>query len=165
MAGIPLYQTAILPEWIDYNGHLRDAYYGLIVSHAIDALMERIGVDAAYRQRSGCTLYTLETHLHYLHEVKQADTAMVTVRIPGADAKRIHAAFELLRAGHSGVAAGAEAMLLHVRQHNESVHGMPFPPAIAAAIGQLQASSAGMQPEAPGSRRMQLAAAAPARPA
>ena len=38
---MPLYQTAILPEWIDYNGHLRDAYYGLIVSHAIDALMER----------------------------------------------------------------------------------------------------------------------------
>jgi len=37
----------------------------------------------------------------YLHEVKQADTAMVTVRIPGADAKRIHAALELLRAGHT----------------------------------------------------------------
>jgi len=28
VAGIPLYQTAILPEWIDYNGHLRDAYTG-----------------------------------------------------------------------------------------------------------------------------------------
>ncbi len=156
VAGIPLYQTAILPEWIDYNGHLRDAYYGLIVSHAIDALMERIGLDAAYRQRTGCTLYTVETHLHYLHEVKQADTAMVTVRIPGADAKRIHAALELLRAGHSGVAASAEAMLLHVRQQGDSVLSTPFPPPIAAAIAQLQAQSAGMQPDAPGSRRMQL---------
>jgi acyl-CoA thioester hydrolase len=156
VAGIPLYRTAILPEWVDYNGHLRDAYYGLIVSHASDALMERIGLDAAYRKRTGCTLYTLETHLHYLHEVKQADTAIVTLRIPGADAKRIHAAFELLRAGHSGVAASAEAMLLHVRQQNESVRSTPFPPAIAAAIAQLQAESAGMQPAAPGSRQLQL---------
>lgn len=160
VAGIPLYQTPILPEWIDYNGHLRDAYYGLIVSRAIDALMERIGVDAAYRQRTGCTLYTLETHLHYLHEVKQADTLMVTLRIPGADAKRIHAALELLRAGHSGVAASAEAMLLHVRQQGNAVLSTPFPPAVAAAIAQLQAASAGMQPDAPGSRRLQLSAAA-----
>jgi acyl-CoA thioesterase FadM len=87
VAGIPLYQTAILPEWIDYNGHLRDAYYGLIVSHAIDALMDRIGIDAAYRERTGCTLYTVEMHIHYLHEVKQADTAIVAARIPGADSK------------------------------------------------------------------------------
>ena len=85
MAGIPLYQTPILPEWIDYNGHLRDAYYGLIVSHATDALMDRIGIDAAYRERTGCTLYTVEMHIHYLHEVKQADTAIVAVRIAGAD--------------------------------------------------------------------------------
>ena len=163
VAGIPLYQTAILPEWIDYNGHLRDAYYGLIVSLAIDALMNRVGLDAAYRQRTGCTLYTLEMHIHYLHEVKQADTAMVTVRIPGADAKRIHAAFELLRAGHSGVAASAEAMLLHVRQESGSVRSTPFPAPIAAAIAHLQAASAGLQPEAPGSRRLQLPV--PARPA
>jgi acyl-CoA thioester hydrolase len=162
VAGLPLYQTAILPEWIDYNGHLRDAYYGLILSLAIDALMERIGVDAAYRQRTGCTLYTLETHLHYLHEVKQDDTVMVTLRIAGADAKRIHAALELLRAGHNGVAASAEAMLLHVCQQSESVHSTHFPPPIAAAIAQLQAASAGLQPEAPGSRRLQLPA--PARP-
>ena len=158
MAGIPLYQTAILPEWIDYNGHVRDAYYGLIVSHAIDALMDRIGVDAAYRQRTGCTLYTVEMHIHYLHEVKQADTAIVNVRIAGADAKRIHAAFELLRAGHSGVAASAEAMLLHVRQQGESAQTMAFPPAVVAAIAQLQAAGAGLAPGGPGSRRMELPA-------
>jgi acyl-CoA thioester hydrolase len=158
MAGIPLYQTAILPEWIDYNGHLRDAYYGLIVSHATDALMDRIGVDAAYRQRTGCTLYTVETHIHYLHEVKRADTAIVSVRIAGADAKRIHATFELQRAGDTAVAASAESMLLHVCQQGENVGTTPFPAVIAAAIAQLQAASAGMQPAGPGSRRMELPA-------
>jgi acyl-CoA thioester hydrolase len=44
MAGIAIYETPILPQWIDYNGHLRDAYYGLIVSEATDALMDRVGL-------------------------------------------------------------------------------------------------------------------------
>lgn len=156
MAGVPIYQSAILPEWIDYNGHLRDAYYALIVSLASDALMDRLGMDAAYRQRTLCTLYTVEMHIHYLHEVKATDTAIVTVRIAGADRKRIHAAFEILRAGHTPAAAAAEVMLLHVRQQQPAATTTPFPPEVSAAIAELQASSAGMPSSVPGSRRMEL---------
>ena len=124
MPGIRIFETPIRPEWIDYNGHLRDAYYAVIFSEAIDALMDRVGLDAGYRQRTGGTLYTVEMHLHYLHEVKQADTAVVTLRILGTDSKRIHASLELLRAGNPDVAAGAEVMLLHVRQHQGIEHGV-----------------------------------------
>ena len=55
---------AIEPDWIDYNGHLRDAYYVVVLSDATDALMDHLGLDAAYRARTRCTLYTLEMHLH-----------------------------------------------------------------------------------------------------
>lgn len=156
MAGVPIYQTPILPEWIDYNGHLRDAYYALILSLASDALMERVGLDAAYRRRSHCTLYTVEMHIHYLQEVKQTDTAIVTVRIAGADHKRIHAAFEVLRAGQTPVAAAAEVMLLHVCQGGDAVRTVPFPAEVSAAIAQLQAACAGLAAAGPGSRRMEL---------
>ncbi|HEY0768632.1 MAG TPA: thioesterase family protein [Steroidobacteraceae bacterium] len=156
MAGVPIYQSAILPEWIDYNGHLRDAYYALIVSQASDALMDRLGVDAAYRQRTACTLYTVEMHIHYLHEVKVADTALVTVRILAADRKRIHAAFEILRAGQTYAAAAVEVMLLHVRQQQQAPTTTPFPPEVSVAIAQLQAATAGVHSSVPGSRRMEL---------
>jgi acyl-CoA thioester hydrolase len=156
VAGIPIYETAIQPEWIDFNGHLRDAYYGLIVSFAIDALMDRVGLDAAHRAHSGATLYTLELHLHYLAEVRQSDTVEVSVRIAGADQKRIHAAFEMRRAGEPAVAATAEAMLLHVRQTSDGVATAPFPPQVSAALGELQAASARLPAEGPGSRRMGL---------
>jgi acyl-CoA thioester hydrolase len=158
VAGIPLYETAIRPEWIDYNGHLRDAYYALIVSEATDALMDRVGLDAAYRARSGATLYTVEMHLHYLHEVKNTDTVQVSVRILGSDPKRIHAAFELLRAGHEEVAATAELMLLHVRQHDERATSVPFPAEISAALASLAAASAGLKAAGPGSRQIELRA-------
>jgi acyl-CoA thioester hydrolase len=156
VAGVRIHETPIRSEWIDYNGHLRDAYYALIFSEAVDALMDRVGLDAAYRRRTGATLYTVEMHLHYLHEVKQADTAIVTVRILGIDAKRIHASLELLRAGHAEVAAAAEVMLLHVCQHNGRVATAPFPAEVSAALAALQTDAAGMPGAAPGSRRMEL---------
>ena len=140
MAGVAIYETAVLPEWVDYNGHLRDAYYGLIVSYACDALMDRVGLDAAYRAATRCTLYTLEMHLHYLQEVKGSDRVGVAVTILGSDRKRLHAGFELRATGESHPAATAELMLLHVRQ-GETVSAEPFPPQIAAAIGELAASS------------------------
>ncbi len=156
MAGIRIHETPIRAEWIDYNGHLRDAYYGLIFSEAVDALMDRVGLDAAYRARTGGTLYTVEMHLHYLEEVKQSDTAIVTIRLLGVDSKRIHAALELLRAGHTEVAASAEVMLLHVRQHEGKVSTAPFPAEVSAALAALTSAGAGMEAGAPGSRRMEL---------
>ena len=156
MAGIPIYETAILPEWIDFNGHLRDGYYGLIVSFAIDALMDRVGLDTAYRARTGCTLYTLEMHLHYLHEVHRSDCVAVSVRIEGADHKRIHATFEMRRLREPGLAASAEAVLLHVRQTSDTVAAAAFPLQVSAAVAELQAASAALPVEGPGSRRMGL---------
>lgn len=157
MAGISIYRTAVASDWIDYNGHLRDAYYGLIVSHAIDSLMERIGLDEAYRRRTSCTLYTLEMHIHYLREIKSDATVSAEVRVLGADRKRIHAAFDLMTASHAEPAACAEVMLLHVRQAPEP-RSEAFPPEIAAAIEQLRQSTAGLPPGQHGSRRIELPA-------
>jgi acyl-CoA thioester hydrolase len=156
VAGIPIYETAVRSEWIDYNGHLRDAYYALIVSEATDALMDRLGLDAAYRQRTGCTLYTVEMHLHFLKEVKRADTPRVGVRVLATDSKRIHAAFEIVCAGQQAPAAIAEIMLLHVRQARDAVTTAAFPAEVAAALAQLRTESAALAAAGPGSRRMEL---------
>jgi acyl-CoA thioester hydrolase len=150
-----VYRSALAPEWIDYNGHLRDAYYGLIVSYASDALMDRLGMDAAYRERTRNTLYTVEMHVHYLREVKKSDIVLVNVRMLGADQKRIHAAFDVVREADAVVAASAELMLLHVHQ-GETVRTTAFPPEVSSAIDALLASSAGAPEVAPGSRRMEL---------
>jgi acyl-CoA thioester hydrolase len=150
-----IYRTALEPGWIDYNGHLRDAYYGLIVSYACDALMDRLGMDVTYRERTHNTLYTVEMHIHYLQEVKKTDIVLVNVRILGADQKRIHAAFDVIRESDGVVAATAEQMLLHVHQ-GETVSTAPFPPEIANAVSALATSTAGAPEPGPGSRRMEL---------
>jgi len=156
VAGIPIYRTAIQPEWIDFNGHLRDAYYALIVSLAIDALMDRVGIDADYRARAGGTLYTLESHLHYLREIKGKDTVAVTVRIAGHDHKRIHAAFELGRAGDAAVAATAEVMLMHVVQQDGHARSAPLPAAVSEKLVEFAAASGNLEAGGPGSRQIRL---------
>ena len=156
MAGIPIHSSSVRPEWIDYNGHVRDAYYGLIASEATDALMDRLGLDAAYRTRTGATLYTVEMHLHFLEEVKRTDTVEVGVHILGFDHKRIHAAFDIGRSGSTKAAATVEMMLLHVRQQPGRAATAPFPPEIATELAKLHAASAALPPAGPGSRRMEL---------
>ena len=49
----------------------------MVLSNAIDDVMDHLGLDAAYRERTRCTLYTLELHMHYLHEVKSTDELQV----------------------------------------------------------------------------------------
>ena len=155
MSGVAIYRTAVAPEWIDYNGHVRDAYYGLIASHAVDSLMERIGIGARYREQSGCTLYTVEMHTHYLREIGLNDTVEVSARILGADHKRIHAALELVCDGREETAATCEVMLLHVCQ-TPTVRTAPFPEQVAAAIAALREATAALPASGPGSRRIEL---------
>lgn len=153
--GVVIYRTKVLPDWIDFNGHLRDAYYVLVVSYAADALMDYLGMDAAYRQRTHCTLYSVEMHVHYLHEVKEPDLVEVAVRIISADEKRIHAEFFLNCARHGESAASVEVMLLHVEQA-EGVMAVAFPAEIALAVETLKAATAGVPGGRRGSRKMEL---------
>ena len=155
MTELPIYRAVIEPTWIDYNGHLRDAYYGLVASYAIDDLMDYLGLDAAYRARTRCTLYTLEVHLHYLHEVMSSDDLQVHTAILDFDRKRIHVGsrFTVSRVGES--VAAAEMMLLHVHQ-GDKPSVASFPDEVSAKLEALKASPAARDAFAPGSRKIEL---------
>jgi acyl-CoA thioester hydrolase len=150
-----VYRCGIEPQWIDYNGHLRDAYYTLVFSQAIDALMDEVGLDPGYRARTSCTLYTLETHVHYLNEVKSTDAISVTARAIGVDSKRIHLALALHCARLAEPAALGEFMLLHVQQ-GSTVRSAVFPPEIQQRLEHWLAADAQSPLAALGSRTMTL---------
>jgi acyl-CoA thioesterase FadM len=152
---LPLYRAAIQPEWIDYNGHLRDAYYGLVASYAVDDVMDHLGLDAAYRERTHCTLYTLELHFHFRHEVKNSDDLRVSSLILDFDRKRIHMGCRFICSRLSEPVATAEMMLLHVQQGDKPA-AAAFPDAVHSALEALQPSPALREAFAPGSRKIEL---------
>ena len=152
-AALTAYRATIEPSFIDYNGHLRDAYYGLIFSYAIDDVMDQLGLDFAYRERTACTLYTLEMHLHYLHEVMASDELSIDTSILDADHKRFHAGSVFRCARLPEPVAVADAMLLHVHQ-GEKVTTAPFPAAIDARLQGLKLSEEALTAFGPMSRRI-----------
>ncbi|CAB3641435.1 L-carnitine dehydrogenase [Paraburkholderia sediminicola] len=113
-ASLPCYRDVVRAEWVDYNGHLRDAFYMLIFSFATDALIDVIGLPDSVRKERGRSIYTLEAHINYLHEIKEGVQVRVDMRVLGHDAKRLHLYLEMFADdGVEPVAAG-EQMLLHV---------------------------------------------------
>ena len=155
MTELPIYRARIESGWIDYNGHLRDAYYGLVASYAIDDVMDHLGLDAAYRESTQCTLYTVEMHVHYLHEVKGSDDLGVGSLILDFDKKRIHIGCRFTCSRLQEPVATADLMLLHVRQ-GEKPGVAPFPDAVLAKLGALKLSPAAAEAFGPSSRKIEL---------
>lgn len=113
----------VLPDWIDFNGHLNMAYYNVLFDRADDEVFEQIGFGPAY-QKSGCTTYTAEFHLCYLRELHEGDQVTVTLQLIDFDEKRFHT-FQEIRHADGWCAATGEAMTLHVDQSGPRVAPMP----------------------------------------
>ena len=132
-------------------------------SQAIDALMDEVGLDDAYRARTACTLYTLETHVHYLGEVKSTDTISVRARAIGVDAKRIHVGLALHCTLEEPAALGEFHVAARAAETGTEERGLSArSPAATRAAGlacRRPAGSAGR-----GSRADELRAAAARRP-
>lgn len=131
------YTTKIQPAWVDYNGHLRDAFYLLIFSYATDALMDTLGLDSDNRDASGHSLFTLELHLNYLHEVKLGAEVQVHTQLIAFDAKRLHLYHSLHLIEEEKALAGNEQMLLHADLAGP--HATPFSEATLARLMEFSA--------------------------
>jgi acyl-CoA thioester hydrolase len=132
------WRGVIPPEWVDYNGHLRDAFYLLIFSYAVDGLMDEIGLDARSRERTGLTLFTLEAHINYLHEVKLGAAVEARIQIMAMDRKRLQLYLTLHPEGEAQVMAASEQMLLQVNL--EGPKSAAFTPQTKAALERITAA-------------------------
>ncbi|TDD88555.1 thioesterase [Saccharopolyspora karakumensis] len=120
----------VRPEWIDYNGHLSEAYYVLVFGFATDALMERIGMDSDYLERTGCSLYTVEAHVRYLREVPPDSEMLITTRVVEVGAKKLRLCHEMVV--DDVLRATTELVALHV--DSEQGRTSPFPEDITEAL-------------------------------
>jgi acyl-CoA thioester hydrolase len=136
------WRGTVLPEWTDYNGHLRDAYYLLVFSMATDAMMDMIGLDATGRAATGHSMFTLESHINYLLEVKQGTAIEVKTQILGVDAKRLHVYHSLFVAGTQTLLSVNEQMQLNVDMSGP--RAAPFAPSVMPRLQALAAPHAGL---------------------
>ncbi|MGO1440814.1 MAG: thioesterase family protein [Brevibacterium yomogidense] len=108
------YGTPVREDWVDYNGHLSEAYYVLVFGFATDAAMDALGLGADYRQESGCSLYTVEAHVRYLQEVGLGAQLSVRTHVVGVAEKKLHLAHEMYVGDQ--LVATEEILGIHVDQ-------------------------------------------------
>lgn len=135
----------VLPEWIDFNGHLNMAYYSVLFDTSVDEAYAQIGFGPEYARTQGHTTYVAEFHICYLRELHEGDVVSATTQLVDYDEKRFHTYQELYHSD-GWLAATAEALTLHVDMSGPKV--APMPASILARMGEiLQAHSALPKPE------------------
>ncbi|MFJ9322036.1 thioesterase family protein [Streptomyces globisporus] len=140
---LPLLHRTVRPEWIDYNGHMSEAFYVLVFGYATDAMMIETGLHAGYRENTGCSLHTVESHLRYLREVAAESHLAVRTRLLGVDAKKARFCHELYVVGAPGgvpepdavPVATTELLALHVDQR--AGRTAPFPDSVRERLASL----------------------------
>jgi acyl-CoA thioester hydrolase len=148
---LPVFEATVVSEWVDYNGHMNDAAYALVFSRAGDALMDRIGLDAAARKRSGHTVYTLQVMLHYFKEAKEGDALSVSCHLLEHDDKRMRVWLDMTAPGGERLAA-SEQLLISIAQREEGSHAAPWAFETKAALDALSKAQSGLpHPPAAGS--------------
>lgn len=126
-APLVLHHGTIRGDWIDYNGHMNVAYYVLVFDNATDALLDYLGMDEAYRSRTGFTTYVLETHVTYDRELKENDAVRVETQLLDFDPKRLHYFSRMFNESDGFPAATTEIMLMHIDSRGPKAAAMPEP--------------------------------------
>lgn len=108
-----VWREPVQDSWIDYNGHLSEAYYVLVLGHATDAVMDAVGLDAEYRSANDASLYTVEAHLRYVEEVSAGTELEVRSSIIGVSGKLLWIWHELW--AWDRLRATEEVLGVHVR--------------------------------------------------
>jgi carnitine 3-dehydrogenase len=130
---VGVHAARVLPEWVDYNGHMHESRYLQLFGDATDALLRHLAVDV-----SRGSYFTVETHLSHLQEATADERVRVTTLLLDHDQKRMHLFHELRR--DDALLATAEQMLLHVDASTR--RAAPAPPDLLERVAALAAAHA-----------------------
>ena len=136
--GLSTGSRLVPPDWIDYNGHMMDAYYFMAFTEATEAFLDHVGLGAGYQARTGDGVYTAESHLCFLDSVTEGAVLRYQTQLLAQDARRMHVFHQMWRTG--ALAATCELMFLHVSQGRVT----PMPAEAAAVVSGLAARHAAL---------------------
>ena len=104
---------------------MSEGYYGVALSLATDEFMDHVGMHSAYREQTGGTIYTAESHIVFIRELHEGDGLRYSTQLLDFDEKRLHMLHTLYHDEEGYLAATGEYMLLHVDQNVGKVTPMP----------------------------------------
>ncbi|MGO4706697.1 thioesterase family protein [Microvirga sp. 2MCAF38] len=132
-------RETVRDEWIDFNGHMTNAAYVTAFDIASVALLHRIGIDPAYRERERCSTFALELHTVFHCELPARAPYLIETRVLDFDAKRIHLFHQIKHAEENFLAASLEVVTIHVDLDKR--RSTPFPESVVERLVAYRAAS------------------------
>jgi acyl-CoA thioester hydrolase len=153
-APLDVHRATVLPEWIDWNGHMNVGFYVVAFDKATDTLCQQFGCSWEYtREKIGMT-FVIEAHVTYDREVKEGDPLRITSQILDLDAKRLHVIHCMHHGTEGYLAATNELMLMNIDY--QSRRSAPWPDWAMERIDRLAEAEqlASLRPELDGQQIM-----------
>jgi acyl-CoA thioester hydrolase len=145
LGGLMVGEGTVLPEQIDYNGHMNVVHYRAAFDLSTDGLFAHLGLGPDdYTARTGATLMVVEEHTRYHAELAEGEGWRILARLVGHSARKLHYLLVMEHLARGVVAATHEELALHVDLADR--RSTPLPPAALAAAEALEAAQAHLPP-------------------
>ena len=143
-APVEVHGFSVLPEWIDYNGHMNVGFYGVAFDMALEKLMvDHLGLGEPQVKALGQGPYVLQSHMNFLREVQQDQPFWFRFRLLDSDHKRGHY-FAQMMSEAGDVCATQEALFMNVS--HDTGRSVAYPDWAVARMAQMVRDHAALEP-------------------
>jgi acyl-CoA thioester hydrolase len=139
---LELHTSTVLPEWIDYNGHMNVANYVLAFDHATDAFLDYLGLDHVYKAQAKVTTFVADMNVTYVREVVEGDALRFTTQLLEFDDRKFRYFHSMYHAKEGYLAATNELLSLHIDLSTRRVG--PMAGAIIDRLGRVREAHAAL---------------------
>ena len=116
----------VLPEWIDYNGHMNVAYYTLAFDKALDFFFEDVlGIGPSFVEKNKEGPFALKASYNYFSELLEKEIFFVDISILDFDSKRVHLFGEMRKDKSLELSAVFETVLMNMDLSARTVKQYP----------------------------------------
>jgi acyl-CoA thioester hydrolase len=153
-APLDTHRSTVLPEWVDWNGHMNVAFYVTAFDQASGAFMRNMGLGRRYVDSKLGMTFVLETHVTYDREMREGAPMHFTTQLLDRDAKRVHLFHEMFHAEQGYLAATNETIVMNIDY--ASRRSAPWPAPVAVRLETLWQAHRGLPRPAKAGRVMGL---------
>jgi len=134
-APLEIHRSVVLPEWVDWNGHMNVAFYVAAFDQASGAFMRNMGLGRPYVDGKHGMTFVLETHVTYDREMRGGAPMRFATQLLARDAKRVHLYHDMYHAEQGYLAATNEVIVMNIDYATR--RSAPWPAPVAERLETL----------------------------
>ena len=120
---LSVYKTKVHPDWIDFNNHMTEGFYGVPFGVAAGKFLFNIGF-RKYVEETNCTIYAIQNIIKYTKELKVNDQIRITTQITNVNKYHLNFFHHMYHGDEGFLAATEDTLFMHYSRNFSSFSAM-----------------------------------------